>query len=123
MVALSSIIITIIYKISDTICKFMIDSQTGLLIENSKKLFDTQGFIPRHFSIDPSNNYIFIANQERNKDKNQESNIAIFKIDKQNNGDLIHIKSVPIGSPAWISSFYQRKNPATTPHEIILSKL
>eukprot|EP00483_Globobulimina_turgida_P009915 UN09934 len=49
----------------DSIVRYVIDNKTGILNENiGAEFFKCGGKIPRHFNIDPTNNYLVVANQE-----------------------------------------------------------
>ena len=95
----------------DSIVCYGINS-VGLLNENSVKWYDCNGKVPRHFEIDPTNNYLVIANQE-----GVYSNISIFKINHNENGKLEFLSSRATGCPSWIQFIQKPKN------EFISSKL
>ena len=84
----------------DSIVCFKIDKENnkGLLIEDSAQWFNCNGNEPRHFNIDPTNNFLVVANQEGNK-----PNISIFKIDHENNGALNLVNCIDDAKcPAYI---------------------
>lgn len=59
---------------SNTIAIFSIDPSTGKL--TTKGFQSTLGNTPRNFALDPTNNYLLVANQQSN-------NIVVFKRDKK----------------------------------------
>jgi 6-phosphogluconolactonase len=78
---------------SNTIVAFRIDQKTGKLTQVGS--VSAMGKTPRNFNIDPSGNYLLVANQ--NSD-----NIVIYKINKKT-GQLTYTgKQVYVGNPVCI---------------------
>lgn len=82
---------------SNTIALFSIDPVSGLL--QFVKRYDSGGRIPRNFSIDPSGNFLLVANQESD-------NVVIFKRNKET-GELTDTGNrINVGNPVclkWIT--------------------
>ncbi len=76
----------------NVIALFSIDQQTGNL--NSLGFQSSMGKTPRNFAIDPTGNFLLVANQNSN-------NIVIFRID-QSGGLLTQIGTTTVSSPVCI---------------------
>ena len=99
----------------DSIVKYCIDPLTGLLDENIKpEWFKCGGKVPRHFEIDPTNNYLIVANQEGAPF----DNVCVFKINHQKNGALEFVQMIQSGTPSFIQFIQKPKQ-----NKKLLSKL
>eukprot|EP01084_Bolivina_argentea_P264256 447579_1 len=72
-------------------------NDNGLLDESNATFFNCHGQIPRYFEIDPTNNFMVVANQE-----GEHSNIAIFRINHNKNGALEFLRCIGSGSPSFV---------------------
>eukprot|EP01083_Nonionella_stella_P091343 255387_1 len=80
----------------DSIVRYVVDQKSGLLDERiGGEWHPCGGEVPRHFAIDPTNNYVIVANQEGD-------NVTVFRIDHDQNGALQFVQSVESSSPSWI---------------------
>ncbi|MBL0334708.1 MAG: beta-propeller fold lactonase family protein [Chitinophagaceae bacterium] len=78
---------------SNTIAVFSIDAGTGLLTAIGHQ--STQGVKPRNFSIDPSGNFLLVANQDSDE-------IVIFKRDLKSGLLSDTGKRIAVGKPVCI---------------------
>eukprot|EP01084_Bolivina_argentea_P096534 173534_1 len=80
----------------DSIVRYVVDQKSGLLDEHiGGEWYPCGGEVPRYFEIDPSNNYLIVANQESDT-------VTVFRIDHDQNGALQFVQSVDSASPSWI---------------------
>eukprot|EP01084_Bolivina_argentea_P319085 553466_1 len=90
----------------DSIVRYIIDNKTGLLDENiGPAFYKCGGKVPRHFNIDPTNNYLIVANQEGAPF----DNISIFKINHNKNGALQFVQCIQSGTPSFIEFIQKPK--------------
>ncbi|ETO00284.1 hypothetical protein RFI_37164 [Reticulomyxa filosa] len=84
----------------DSIVCYQIDPKTALLGVDNVQWFSSGGHIPRHFNIDPSNQFLLCANQEGS------CNISVFRIQHQRKGALEFVMKVEdTKCPACIQFF------------------
>jgi 6-phosphogluconolactonase len=78
---------------ANSIAIFSIDASTGLL--KSVGFQSTLGKTPRNFVIDPSGNYLLVANQDSD-------NVVVFKRNKQTGGLLATGREIKIPNPVCL---------------------
>eukprot|EP01083_Nonionella_stella_P215970 776866_1 len=82
---------------ANNIAIFQLNITNGYIINNSLIINDCGGNIPRQFKIDPSNNYMFIANQFGDGESGwpgTQGTLAMYQIDHNNNGQLIEMNII-----------------------------
>eukprot|EP00484_Ammonia_sp_Unknown_P021117 CAMPEP_0197036564 /NCGR_PEP_ID=MMETSP1384-20130603/14037_1 /TAXON_ID=29189 /ORGANISM="Ammonia sp." /LENGTH=315 /DNA_ID=CAMNT_0042466757 /DNA_START=1 /DNA_END=948 /DNA_ORIENTATION=- len=90
----------------DSIVRFVVHEKTGLLDEEiGGEWIGSGGKVPRHFGIDPTNQYLVVANQEGAPF----DNVAVFRIDHGQNGALRFVHCVQTGCPTYIQ-FFEKPN-------------
>lgn len=76
---------------ANNIAVFEVDTDTGLIVEDTLSVSPCGGNIPRHFQVDPSNQYMLVCNQFGAGETGWPGTmgtLAIFEIDHDNGGAL-----------------------------------